>query len=271
MRRILALLVLGLSLASPARAQLKDVEFKVQDKPGTFDDKNLFAMPSGPPAVKEGTPLWSGQFEFGANGSEGNSEVFCMRLGASALRQTEGNIFSADLNYVLNRQNARTSADRAIFNARDEIFFKDSPWGLFAAAQVEYDDFRDFDFRAALHSGFAYQFFRTDAAMLRGRVGAGASREFGRTDDRWVPEGLLGGDYFQKTWANQCVVASFDYYPDLGRPDQYRLRLRAAYEIALDPACRLRLRVGVQDRYDSRPGTAKANDVDYFTTLLVKF
>jgi putative salt-induced outer membrane protein YdiY len=270
MQRFLALAIL-MVLVAPGAAQLKDVDFKVQDKPGKFDDNALFTMPSGPPEVKEGVPLWSGQVEFGANGSQGNSDVYCMRIGAAALRQSEGNIFSADLNYVLNRQQSTTTADRAIFNARDEVFFKGSPWGMFLAGQVEYDDFRDFDFRAAVHTGFAYQLFRTDSGMLRGRMGAGASRVFGKTDDQWVPEGLIGADYFQKTWMNQCIVASFDYYPDLGRFDQFRLRLRAAYEIALDPACRLRLRVGVQNRYDSNPGTSLPNDVDYFTSLLYKF
>lgn len=50
-----------------------------------------------------------------------------------------------------------------------------------------------------------------------------------------------------------------------------RVRSFAAYEIVLNPGRNLALRPGIQDRYDSRPGPAKPNDVDYFTTLLFKF
>ena len=50
-----------------------------------------------------------------------------------------------------------------------------------------------------------------------------------------------------------------------------RVRARAGYEITLDPDHGMVLRLGVQDRYDSSPGPAKRNDVNYFVTLLFKF
>jgi hypothetical protein len=69
----------------------------------------------------------------------------------------------------------------------------------------------------------------------------------------------------------QRLILYGDFYPDMGDPRHYRVRTFAAYEIVLHPDWNLTLRLGIQDRYDSKPGTAKPNDLDYFTTLLFKF
>jgi hypothetical protein len=292
--RAWTVILVVMALAPSAQAQLKEVEFRAPAKPEPFNEKALaFPGPAsagtkpepfnektltfpGPASAgtkgpKEPPPLWCGGVEFGLSGSEGNSDVFNARLGASAKRQTDSNIFNTDLLYRLSRQNSVTSANNALFNVRDEVLFADSPWGLFLAGQVEYDEFRAYDFRVASHTGVAYGFFRTSWLSLRGRLGAGASREVGGPNDRWVPEGLLGMDGYMELTSRQRLVGSVDYYPDLGHFGEYRVRARAAYEILVDPDWGLTLRLGAQERYDSNPGPAKRNDIDYFATFLFKF
>ena len=53
--------------------------------------------------------------------------------------------------------------------------------------------------------------------------------------------------------------------------NQYRLNSQAGWEVALDDATHLSLRLAVRDRYNSNPGTAKPNDLDYAALLLWKF
>jgi hypothetical protein len=270
-----AALVFLIALASSARSQLKDAEFTVPAKPGEFNDKTI-AFPKAPPVDPDKPqppppPTWTGGAEFGFNGAEGNSDVFNLRLGGLVKRQTDANIFNADLTYVLSTSNNSTNENKALFNVRDECLFKDSPWGVFASGQLEYDQFRAYDFRVASHTGFGYGFIKRDWISLRGRTGAGVSREVGGPNDRYVPEGLLGSDLFLAFSERQGLIGCVDYYPDLGRWGEYRVRARAAYQIVIDPDLGLTLRLGFQDRYDSNPGPAKNNDIGYFTTLLVKF
>lgn len=273
MRGLSAMLAL-LLIWAPARAQLRDVEFTVPKSttPETFTDKAVFVAPATFPEPKKDAPPWSGGFEFGVNGNEGNSNVLKLRLGTFAKRHTADNIFTTDLVYGLARQGGETNENKALWNARDEVFLRGGPWGLFAATQVEYDEFRNYDYRFAGHLGFAYQFLRADHVSLRGRIGAGVSRELGETDSKWVPEGLVGLDVDWKLTSRQRFIATADYYPDLGRPDRFRVRARAAYEVLLDEKGCLTLRLGVQERFDSNPGPeTKQNDLDYFTTLVFKF
>ena len=81
----------------------------------------------------------------------------------------------------------------------------------------------------------------------------------------------IGTTLEHKLTHQQRLLAATDVYPDMGDLGHVRVRSFAAYEIVLNPDWNLALRLGIQDRYDSRPGTAKPNDVDYFTTLLFKF
>ena len=133
--RSLAILCV-LSFLSPASAQLKEAEFRVPDKAASFSESAAFAVPSGPPVVKPDASLWSSQLEFGINGNEGNSQAMCLRLGGNTIRQTESNIFTADALYSLKRQMGITAEDKALVNVRDEVYFKESPWGLFLAGQI---------------------------------------------------------------------------------------------------------------------------------------
>ena len=272
--RSLALLFVGLA-AVPIQAQLADGQFHAPASSDKFDDKTAFAPAPAPGAPKPagGVPVWSSGVEFGFNGSSGNTDVFNLRLGGYAKRVTDANLFSADLLYGYGKQNGVLTQDKALFNARDEILFGDSPWALFVSNQIEYDSFRAYDFRVGDYAGFAYRLLKTDDVSLRGRLGVGASVQVGTNSELWVPEGLIGLDYDQKLTQRQRLMATVDAYPDLGHAGQYRVRARGAYECLLCPDWGgLTLRLGLQERYDSNPGAAKKrNDLDYFTTLMLKF
>ncbi len=235
----------------------------------------VITVPDGslppPPPPK----IWTGGFEFGINGSQGNTDVFAMRIGANADRKTESNVFHTDFLYTTNQQNGLTNQNQAIFNMRDEIILANSPWSVFSAFQLEYDEFRIYDFRIGLYAGFGYTWLKNDTTLFKTRLGAGVVREIatgpGATPDRWVPEALLGADFNHKFTDRQAFISSVDLYPSLSDFGQYRLRARAGYEILLDPEYGLAVRLGVQNRYDSNPGPAKRNDLNYFVTLLFKF
>ncbi|MBX9623865.1 MAG: DUF481 domain-containing protein, partial [Gemmataceae bacterium] len=228
------------------------------------------SLPPPPPP----SPLWKGGIELGLNGSQGNSDVLSLRVGANADRRVERNLFHMDLLYTGSQQDGVTKQNQALLNLRDELLFPGSPYSLFSATQLEYDQFRAYDLQVGSYLGVAYRWVKTDATLFKTRVGAGAVRQMdlsGTAPSRWVPEAVLGGDWNHRFSDRQGFVSSLDVFPNLSQIGQFRVRARAGYEIVLAPEYGMVLRLGVQDRYDSSPGPAKRNDVNYFTTLLFKF
>src|SRR5262249_10813782 len=141
-----------------------------------------------------------GGFEFGINGSQGNADVLNLRLGGLVDYKTPRNLFHTDLLYTLTRQDGATNQNQALLNARDEILFPNSPWSVFSSLQVEYDQFRDYDFRAGTYAGLSYRWVKSDKLTLKTRLGAGAVREMSLgtstgAPDLWVPEALVGTDF----------------------------------------------------------------------------
>jgi hypothetical protein len=282
----------GINQPFNEKALFPDAKSLIQNQPGTSPATppswNPFGAPStaqsGPvnvPLIPDGSlPLsepkrWFGGFEFGVNGSQGNADVLNLRLGGLVDYKTPGNLFHADLLYTLTHQDGTTRQNQALLNARDEILFPNSPWGVFASAQVEYDQFRQYDFRAGAYSGLSYLWVKTDHLLYKTRVGAGAVREESLGSSglpgRWVPEALVGMDFNYRFTDRQGFLSSLDVYGNLSQLGQYRVRARAGYEILLDPKYGMVLRLGVQDRYDTLSGQSRRNDLNYFATLLFKF
>lgn len=210
---------------------------------------------------------WSGGVDLGLNGATGNSELFNLLAGFTANRKSSGNLFSSSLVYSYAKQNGAVTQQQALFNARDEILFPGSPWTLFTSTNAEYDEFKNYDFVFGQYAGVGYAIVDNDTLNWRIRAGAGASKQFGGPQNNWVPEGIFGTDFSYKFNDRQSFVASGDYYPNLQRFSQYRVRARAAYQIVLDPQTCTTLRLGVQDRYDSNSGNSQPNDFNYFAAL----
>jgi len=286
--RTLALVLIALLSPAVTLAQRLDKSFAPPGGGGGFDPNAILGAPP-PPPKKEDLPalqilealppppppkIWSGGVEFGMNGSEGNSQVFKLRFGANAQRDTPSNLFRANVVYGIATIGGVTNENKMLFSSIDEFRITDSNWSPFVSNAVEYDDFRDYDFRVAGHAGASYQFIKNEWTILKTRLGAGSSAEFASTGNQptqWIPEGLVGYDFEYKFSQRQRFVSSMDYFPDIVDISRYRIRFRAAYEILVDPEWGLVLRFGVQDRYDSKPGNSKANDIDYFATLLLRF
>jgi putative salt-induced outer membrane protein YdiY len=224
-------------------------------------------LPPPPPPPK----LWGGGVEFGVNGANGNSDNFATRLGFDTKRETADNIFKMDFVYKLTNANGVETENRALLNGRYEWLFSESPWSMFTSGSLEYDAFKEFDVRLAAHAGVGRQLIKTERMRLKGRVGAGGSREIGGPDNRVIPEALFGADFEYQVSGRQKFTSTIDVFPDLGDFGEYRAQVRVAYELLVDPEWNLTLKIGAFDRYDSTPDGKRRNDIDYFAVLLWRF
>ena len=245
-------------------------------------DESPFAPPKplgGPIVMPDGRIVsaldqvkspWSGALELGLNGSEGNTQILKIRVGADLKYDTPDDVFMLNGWYGLARQNGIQNENKALLTARNEMPIDDR-WGWYVQGQLEYDEFRAVDWRIALHTGLTYTIIKNADTLLKVRAGAGAAREFGGPSDNWLPEAQFGFDFEQKLTERTKFILAADYYPDISDWARFRIRARSAIEIMLDPELNLCARFGVQERYDSRPGPSKRNDLDYFVTLVLKF
>ena len=216
---------------------------------------------------------WTGSVEGGLTGSEGNTETLNFRFGVSAERLTDSMETRMNAFYTRGEENGEVTRDRAELFVRNDWIFKDSPWGFFAQGRLEYDKFQDWDARLALFAGPSYTFIRTERTLLRGRVGAGATINFGADDlDDVVPEGLVGLDFRHQLTERQSIFVNTEYLPSFEDFSEFRWNTDAGYEILVDPTVNLFLRLGANHRYNSKPGSGiDKNDLDYFLTVGFRF
>lgn len=214
---------------------------------------------------------WTGAMEFGLNGAQGNSQNFNLRYALGAKRKTDDNIFTFDSIYNVASQDDIKTQNRWFTIARNEWYFKGTPWGVFVDGSFEYDEFRAFDYRVATHGGVTYKFIDNSQTLLKGRAGAGTSREFGGPNDEWLPELIFGMDVEHKF--NECtkVFATGDYIPKVTDFKDYRLQIQAGFETMLSKEYNLALKFGIQELYDSTPEGRKPSDLNYFACLIWKF
>lgn len=216
---------------------------------------------------------WKIKAEIGLNGSDGNSETFNFRGALGLRRETPLTDTQASFSYFFTRNDSVETQNRAETNIRNDWKFGEkSPWGFFVLGRLEYDEFQDWRWRVSGRAGPSYAFINTDDLLLRGRVGVGASREFGGENDVTIPEGNAGLDLDWKLSQRLKLFAKFDYLPSLLDPPEYRLEASGGLEFLLDKELGMFLKLGALDRYDSNPGPGSSrNDVEYFLTLGVEF
>lgn len=222
-----------------------------------------------PPALPK---IWEGSVNLGVDGSEGNTETMNIRLGCSGSRKTDFSVLTATLDYKRQTTATIPTADRLYFDGRCEWLVKDSRWSLFVHETFEYDQYQPFNCRDTSDAGFGFRFLKNDTTTLVGRLGGGFSHEYKGENDRiYIPEAVFGLQFEHQINKRQKLVGIVEYAPDVGDFLRYRIRTQAAWDLLLDTERNLSLRVGVIERYNSLPGDARPNDLDYALMLMWKF
>ncbi len=230
------------------------------------------------PELKPEVSFWNGwkrNVDVGINGAEGNSQNLSVRGLIGAARKSDQLETKASVSYsygTSNHTKSRSRGEAQVFT--NWLLGAESRWGYWGQAKAEYDEFQIWDWRFSGAVGPSYLFIKEEKTTLRGRVGLGASYKTGGQQDpeRIEPELDLGIDYAHTFKEGHKAFATADYYPSLDKYPQYRIVAQAGYDILVDKESGLFLKLGIQDRYDSKPGTGfKKNDVEYFITMSFNF
>lgn len=218
-----------------------------------------------------GPEPWDTGIELGLNGSNGNQDSLSLRTGGYIKR--ESRFSKLDFSGYYNRTSAGsvTTQNNAQLDVRNDwLLDEHSPWTLFATSTGFYDEFQSFDAQVNANTGIGYRFWHEPARELTGRVGGGASREFGGPDDRWVPESLFGVEYSQKFFATQKFYGKLDYFPEWDQVGEYRTVADVGWEVELVRPSNLSLKISAIDRYDSTPSGGNPHLLNYSVLMLMK-
>ncbi len=245
-------------------AEATDVDIALPEEPAThwYD----WAIP----ASWHLPEVWESSFELGIDGSEGNSTTLTFRSGVKFHRKVDWSDLKISISYVKSTAEYVETKHNAQLDAHHDWLFTDSPWSLFGKMILVYDEFRPFDLELTLNSGVGYRFVDTESTTFKGRLGSGATRQFNGPDNTWRPEAMLGIDFEHKFSERQKFHATCEYFPEWGDFDSYRVRTDAGWEVLLDKATNMNLKLGIIDRYDSQAGGSKPNALDYSLLLLWK-
>ncbi len=220
------------------------------------------SLPPPPP------PAWSGSFAAGITGAQGNTETSNFAASFNAEHKTEDRVLNLNAAYIHNSADGDTTAANGIAAARVTWPEKDSPWGTFAGASVEIDQFLDYDQRVRVNGGRSYNFIDEPMTWLQGRAGLGLRQDVGAADDSIKFEGVIAGDYWHKLSESSKLTAGTEIYPVINDLGQFTTISRAGWETKLAEASTWVLRLGVEHRYDSDIDSGeKHSDFNYFAGL----
>jgi len=216
-------------------------------------------------------PAWSGSLELGMNGAQGNTELQRARMSLNARRTAEHETFDLRVTYQAAQTFDKTTENRFFARAKNEWATRKKDWRVFVEGSAERDQFRDFDWRLTGNAGFAYDAFKEDATTLTLRAGVGGSTEFGAPNDGFEPEGTLAYELRHRLNKRVSLTSTGEFITDLKNTSEFRARVNAAIDTKLDDSGAWRLRIGVEDRYESMTTRAEKNDFDYFVSLVYRF
>ncbi len=216
-------------------------------------------------------PGWDKHFELGFNGSEGNSQTLNIHSAFKATEEDDHHRWLLGSRFFQNKDNGMRTRNEFSAEATHDWLMPDSPWFKFATVKYQYDEFQDWKSRASGFVGVGKQLAETDKHDLIGRVGIGASYEFG-TVNELVPEALLGLEWVYTINERQKLESHVTVFPDLAEFGESRTVAGAAWTLKVDEADGISLKFGVDNEYESRTeGNAKHNDVKYYGALVFDF
>lgn len=277
---IVAGLVMGLSGAALA-AEAREAEANLSEAAAsalTLNSSEAYADPApaaeAPPAPADPDSFfkgWKGQVEGGLAGSSGNTERFGARAALGLKRETSKMITTFGAGYLYASDEGNKTESKGEVFGRNEWKLGSSKWRFYATAKAEYDEFQNWDWRVSAFVGFGYELIKTDSTLFVPRIGVGASKEIGGSENKITPELDLGWDFEHKFNENAKIFNTFDFYPALDQFGPYRFETKLGLEVMVSKENNLSLKVGVEDKYDSTPDGKKRNDVNYFLTLAWAF
>lgn len=215
---------------------------------------------------------WKSSLALGFAGASGNTENKSFNGEFKATKETKTDRWLFDLTYFYGASDHETTQNNFTGKVTKDWLNPGKDWFTFARGEYDYDEFQPWESRVSGFGGVGYTFVSNPKFEWLGRIGVGLTKEFGG-ERRLYPEGMLSSAVTR--WhitEAQDLTAEATLYPAFDHLGEYRLETKVEWSVKLDHAHGLRLKLGIQDKYQSRvEDGAKRNDLKYYGALVVDF
>ena len=211
---------------------------------------------------------WQKKVAVGISGASGKSESLKINAGFTAAFEDESTRWSFEAAYYRNEADGTLSDNsfRTLLN-RDWLR-PGSPWFNFAGGRFDWDEFQDWDYRVTGNGGVGYEFVTDERYRVMGRAGLGANQTFGDRDELTL-EGLLAVDATWRISQIQSLAFTNTFHPNLEQGGEYRNLTTLDWNLDLNGAAGLGLKISLSNDYDSLAmNVPDKNDFKYTGALI---
>ena len=224
-------------------------------------------------AVDEPIPSkWKFSLAANANYVDSSDEQLDFRVAGSAVYEDpDVEKFKVDGEYFFRTVNSSTTDNNLLLTGVYDYFFKDSSWLAFGKVQGQMAPLEGWEQRLSGWGGVGYRFFREAPLVLTGKVGAGATREFGSINETRAELYMeLAGKWdiseFQSLEASCWIAPEFEDFSD------YLLLARAEWSVKIDPSLGMSFLGGLRYQYQSNvPAGENPDDLRVYAGIKMDF
>ncbi|MCC5834486.1 MAG: DUF481 domain-containing protein [Opitutales bacterium] len=223
-------------------------------------------------ALKAQLRRWSYQAGADISGRSGNADSQRVGMNFRAVLSGPNDRLEFYGSYDYAETDGQRGADELKGGTRFTSFFS-GDMGWFLRTELERDTFEGIDFRSTNAAGLTYRFIKRDGMDLEGSAGFSYRYETymdGGTEDY---PGLDFGLLFNWRFADWGrLTSTVSYVPSVEDFRDYLLEQDTGVEIPLGSSDFWRLRIGLNNRYNSDPDTGREKlDTAYYLRLLLSW
>lgn len=233
------------------------------------------AAPAADAAAKAEEPIpskWKFSLAANANYVDSADEQLDFRVaGGAVYEDPDVEKLKIDGEYFFRTVNSSTTDNNLLLTGVYDYFFKDSSWLAFGKVQGQMAPLEAWEERLSGWGGLGYRFFREAPFVLTGKVGAGATREFGGINETRAELYVeLAGKWditeFQSLEASCWVAPEFEDFSD------YLLLSRLEWSVKIDPTLGMSFLGGLRYQYQSNvPAGDNPDDLRVYAGIKLDF
>lgn len=208
---------------------------------------------------------WSRSVEMGINGASGPSNNASVRAGLNASYEDKLDRWDFKAIFIYKQEDNVTTDNSIKADLLKDWFLKDSKWFYFARIGFDWDEFKDWDYRARLSGGPGYRFFKNEQWDFSTRVGLNGVYEVMKPNDVIRLEGIIGLHLSWKITEQQALKIDNYFYPAITDSGEYRNVTSVEWVHQLDYYKGLAIKIGLHNEFDTTQ--TEKNDLKYHAAI----
>ena len=241
------------------------------------DSSKGTAAPAGGAAAEAPKPVvpvspWKFAVAANANYTDASDKQLDFRVAGGAVYEIKDvEKWKTDAEYFFKTVNDATTDNNLLVTSVYDRDVTATDWLWFLKAQGQASSLEAWEERLSGWGGIGYRFFRAPPLALVGKVGIGASHEFGAVNETY-PEGYFELDSKWDITERQSIQGNAYIAPDVSDISQYVMIARADWVLKVDPEIGLSLVGGLRYQYQSNvPAGENATDLRVYAGLKLDF